>query len=186
MRYFLITLLFTSFLLHTQGLEAVLLPQPNDIQAALTLPNPTIGNQKGLLIATNDNLYLLKKEEGITTPQDASVSKITPNPSYPSTYDVMNRNGIRLATLTPVLDRMGDGGIILTYIKGQPAGNASLTYITKTGTKIAFSGTATDLENAAKKSTYISFVSMNNGRPYALFKNGSNTVGTFLVTLAVQ
>jgi hypothetical protein len=185
MRCFLIILLFTTFLIQNQKLEATLLPQPNDVQTALTLPNPMLSTQKGLLIATSDNLFLLKKEEGGITPTDSSVARITPSLSHPGTYEVINREGNRLATLTSVLNRMSDGNLILAHIKAQPPGTASLTYITKTGTKIAFSGTATDLENAAKQSTYVSFTTINN-KPYALFQNGSDTIGTFLVTLAVQ
>lgn len=187
MRYISATILFTAFVLHIQALDAApLLPQPSDVQTALTLPNPTTSTQKGILIATANNLYLLEKKERATALTDSSVAKIVPNPSQPSTFAVRNRDGNLLATLTPILDRINDGGRMLAYAKGQPAGTAPLTYITSTGVKIALSGPATAVENAAKKSTSIFFSSMYNGKPYALFQNGGTTIGTFAVTLAAQ
>jgi hypothetical protein len=187
MKYLLATILFTIFLLQNQELEATTLPQISDIQATLT----KITSEKGGLIATRDNLYQLKKEPGGKTPRGLSVAKIMPSASRPDIYDVVDVDGNRLASMTPVLDR-NDGAKILGWARLQAKTNA-LTYPTPNGLKIVLSGSTTTMattmtpQDAATKSVMIYFQPTNYGNPSIVFQNaGGFTVANFQVSIATQ
>lgn len=181
MRYSLITLLSTVLLLHSQSLQALVIPQVADVHAALTIANPATITTKGALLATTpDNLYLLKELKQ----ESASVVRIAPDSSDGDVYNAIDKDGNVRATLTLIWDRNRDNGPLLAWIKAQKGSN-TLIYTAKNGTRISFNASAAKVGTAAAKSSYMMLQSMSNGTPYIVFKNGTANFGRFLLSVAL-
>lgn len=186
MKFLTVLSLMAAFLLQSQGAEAILYPRKEEVQQALQSTSQINAEDYGILVVTQDTLFLVKRPKGVQSRRGLSVANIDFSGSEP--FQVTDIDGNLLATMTILLDRTRDSNKLLSWVKAQPKGDYPLTYQTPNSTKIVFSGTATNLEEAAAKSNSIVFQSISNGKPAMSFTDAATgTVnGTFGISVSIQ